>query len=156
MGFFKKLINKHTLSLASNAIMPIVGMVTVAMLAHALKGALGNYVLFLLTFTLANFFRSGFLQTALIKFYSGASKERAATVVGSTWAVAILLTVILDVVSLLVHLIFKGDPSVEIISKWFGIIFVCTLPSSIALWVLQAEERFDRVFILQRGELPNI
>src|SRR6185503_3037449 len=149
MGFFKKLINKHTLSLASNAIMPIVGMVTVAMLAHALKGALGNYVLFLLTFTLANFFRSGFLQTALIKFYSGASKERAATVVGSTWAVAILLTVILDVVSLLVHLIFKGDPSVEIISKWFGIIFVCTLPSSIALWVLQAEERFDRVFIMQ-------
>jgi O-antigen/teichoic acid export membrane protein len=149
MQFFKNLINKHTLSLASNAIMPVVGMVTVAMLAHSLKAELGNYVLFLMTFTLANFFRSGFLQTATIKFYSGASKERATTVVGSSWAVAILLTVILDTLSIAVHFIFKGDPSVQIISKWFGIIFFCTLPSSIALWVLQAEERFDRVFILQ-------
>jgi O-antigen/teichoic acid export membrane protein len=149
MPFFKNLINKHTLSLASNAIMPIVGMVTVAMLAHSLKAELGNYVLFLMTFTLANFFRSGFLQTGMIKFYSGAAKERATTVVGSTWAIAILLTVILDTLSIAVHFIFKTDPSVQIISKWFGIIFFCTLPSSIALWVLQAEERFDRVFILQ-------
>src|SRR6202167_5781915 len=121
MPFFKNLINKHTLSLASNAIMPIVGMVTVAMLAHALKAELGNYVLFLMTFTLAGFFRTGFLQTALIKFYSGAPKERATTVVGSTWTVAILLTVILDVLSVIVHFAFKADPSVQIISKWFSI-----------------------------------
>ena len=149
MPFFKNLINKHTLSLASNAIMPVVGMVTVALLAHSLKGELGYYVLYLMTYTLANFFRTGFLQAGMIKFYSGASKERATSIVGSTWAVAIFLTVILDVISIAVHFIFRGDPAVQIISKWFGIIFVCTLPSSIALWVLQAEERFDRVFILQ-------
>ncbi|HZY39301.1 MAG TPA: oligosaccharide flippase family protein [Mucilaginibacter sp.] len=149
MSFLKNLVNKHTLSLASNAIMPVVGMVTVAMLAHSLKTELGNYVLFLMTYTLANFFRSGFLQTALIKFYSGASEERAATVIGSTWSVAFLITIILVTLSFTVHFIFRADPSVGIISKWFGIFFCCTLPSSIALWVLQAEERFDRVFILQ-------
>ena len=149
MPFFKNLINKHTLSLASNAIMPIVGMVTVALLAHSLKAELGNYVLFLMTFTLAGFFRTGFLQSGMIKFYSGATKERSATVVGSTWAIAIFLTFLLDALSVAIHFIFKTDPSVQIISKWFGIIFFCTLPSSIALWVLQAEERFDRVFILQ-------
>ncbi len=149
MSFLKNLVNKHTLSLASNAVMPVVGMVTVAILAHSLKDELGNYVLFLMTFTLANFFRTGFLQSALVKFYAGASKERAATVVGSTWFVAFFLTLLLDTLSVTVHFIFTADPAVEIISKWFGIIFLCTLPSSIALWVLQAEERFDRIFILQ-------
>jgi O-antigen/teichoic acid export membrane protein len=45
--------------------------------------------------------------------------------------------------------IFGSNPSLEITVKWFAIIFFSTLPSSIALWVLQAEERFDRIFFLQ-------
>lgn len=149
MQFLKNLINKHTLSLASNAIMPIMGMVTVGLLAHYLRAELGSYVLFLMTYTLANFFRSGFLQTALIKYYSGASAERARTVVGSTWWVACLLTVIIDGLAMLVYFIFRNDPSVEVTAKSFAVVFVCTLPSSIALWVLQAEEKFDKIFILQ-------
>lgn len=149
MEFFKKLVNKHTLSLASNAVMPLMGMITVGLLAHYLRAALGNYVLFLMTYTLANFFRTGFLQTALIKNYSGAEKQRAITVVGSTWWIACLLTVALDAVSLLVYFIFRDDPAVAIIAKWFTVVFVCTMPSSIALWVLQAEERFGNIFLLQ-------
>lgn len=150
MNILKKLLNKHTLSLASNAVMPLVGMVTVSMLARGLStGDFGNWILFLITFTLANLLRSGFLQTSLVKFYAGASKERALTVAGSTWVLAFVVTGALGVISLLAYLLYNGDPAVEITIKWFGIIFFSTLPSSIALWVLQAEERFDRVFILQ-------
>jgi O-antigen/teichoic acid export membrane protein len=146
----KKLINKHTLSLASNAIMPIVGMVTVSLLARNLSEPdFGKWILFLITFTLANFFRGGFLQTSLVKFYAGANDERKLNVVGSTWYVGFVLTSFLGLISLLAYFFYNGDPSTEITIKWFAIIFFSTLPSSIALWVLLAEERFDRVFMLQ-------
>ena len=61
MGILKKLVNKHTLSLASNAIMPVVGMATVSLLARNLSAPdFGNWIIFLITYTIANFFRSGF------------------------------------------------------------------------------------------------
>ncbi|BAU54971.1 lipopolysaccharide biosynthesis protein [Mucilaginibacter gotjawali] len=149
MQFLKKLVNKHTLSLASNAVMPVVSMVTVSLLARNLtERDLGYWILFLITFTIANFFRSGFLQTSLVKFYSGASEERATTVVGSAWFMGLILTTALAVISFLTYLL-GSNPSLEITVKWFAIIFFSTLPSSIALWVLQAEERFDRIFFLQ-------
>ena len=150
MQFFKKLINKHTLSLASNAVMPLVGMVSVSLLAHNLSEPdFGNWILFLITFTLANFFRAGFLQTSLVKLYAGAEINRKINVVGSTWFVAMLLTSALGFLSLFIYYFFSKDTSAGMIAKWFGIIFFSTLPSSIALWVLQAEERFDQIFILQ-------
>jgi O-antigen/teichoic acid export membrane protein len=70
-------------------------------------------------------------------------------VAGSTWVLGFAVTVILGFISLLAYLLYNGDPAIEVTIKWFGIIFFSTLPSSIALWILQAEERFDRVFILQ-------
>ena len=146
----KKIINKHTLSLASNAVMPIVGMVTVSLLARNLsKPEFGNWIFFLIIFTLANFFRSGFLQTSLVKFYAGANKERTLNVAGSTWVLGVVLTSFLGLISLLAYLFYTGHPETEITVKWFAIIFFSTLPSSLALWILQAEERFDRIFILQ-------
>jgi O-antigen/teichoic acid export membrane protein len=150
MQSLKKIINKHTLSLASNAVMPIAGMVTVSMLARNLSTAdFGDWILFLIAYTIANFSRSGFLQTSLIKFCSGESKERVLNVVGSTWILGFAMAAFLGVMSFITHIFFIGDASTEIIIKWFGIIFFCTLPSSVALWLLQAEERFDRIFILQ-------
>ena len=150
MSVLKKIINRHTLSLASNAVMPVVGMVTVSLLARYLsKADFGYWTFFLITYTLANFFRSGFLQTSLVKFYSGASKERALNVAGSTWILGFALTFVLGLLSFVAYLFDHGHTSTEIIIKWFGIIFFSSLPSSIALWTLQAEERFDRMFILQ-------
>jgi len=130
--------------------MPLVGMVSVSLLAHNLSEPdFGNWILFLITFTLANFFRAGFLQTSLVKLYAGAEINRKINVVGSTWFVAMLLTSALGFLSLFIYYFFSKDTSAGMIAKWFGIIFFSTLPSSIALWVLQAEERFDQIFILQ-------
>jgi len=150
MEAVKKLLNKHTLSLASNAVMPVVGMVTVSMLARTLSGAdFGYWTFFLIAYTLASFFRSGFLSTSLVKFYSGASKERALNVAGSTWLLGIILASVLGILCLGAFLFFDTNASTAIIIKWFSIIFFCQFPSSIALWILQAQERFDRMFILQ-------
>jgi O-antigen/teichoic acid export membrane protein len=146
----KKLINKYTLSLASNAIMPVVGMLTVSLLARNLsQKEFGNWIVFLITFTLATLLRGGFLQTSLIKFYSGASNERALNVAGSVWFLGIAITALLGIISLVACFFLNGHSYAQSSIKWFSVIFFFTLPSSIALWILQAEERFDRVFLIQ-------
>jgi O-antigen/teichoic acid export membrane protein len=150
MPILKKLLNKHTLSLASSAVMPVVGVVTVGLLARYLnKPDFSHWILFLTTFTLANLFRSGFLQTSLVKFYSGADEDQTRVVAGSTWYIGFMLTALLGVVSLFFFIFYHGHSTVELTIKWFAIIFFSTLPSSVALWILQAKERFDRIFILQ-------
>ncbi|MEO6978464.1 MAG: oligosaccharide flippase family protein [Mucilaginibacter sp.] len=150
MAVFEKLLNKHTLSLASNAVMPVVGMVTVGLLARYMtKPDFSHWIIFLTTFTLANLFRSGFLQTSLVKFYSGADEDKAKEVAGSTWYIAFILTCILGIISFIVFIFYHGHATTELTIKWFAVIFFSTLPSSVALWILQAEERFDRIFILQ-------
>ncbi|AYL95850.1 oligosaccharide flippase family protein [Mucilaginibacter celer] len=151
MSLFKKLINKHTLSLATNAVLPVLGMVILSLLAHRLsKGAFGNYVFFLIIFTLADTFRTGFLQTSLIKFYSGSTPERMRNISGSTWYLGFLITTVFAVVNLLIYLVYPGtDPDIVVTLKWFSLIYYCTLPSAVSLWILQAEERFDKMFILQ-------
>ncbi|MBD1362232.1 oligosaccharide flippase family protein [Mucilaginibacter sp. ZT4R22] len=151
MSFFKKIINKHTINLASSAAMPLIGMLVLSILAHQLPEVdFGNYIFFLQTFLLADMFRTGFLQTSLVKFYAGAPADRAKNVAGSAWSVGFILTFGLAFIDLLLYFFVKsGNNDLEDTLKWFGIIYICTLPSAIAGWILQAEERFDKMFIIQ-------
>jgi O-antigen/teichoic acid export membrane protein len=152
MSFFKKIVNKHTINLASSAAMPVIGLLVLSQLTRHLptKTDFGNYIFFLNIFLLADMFRTGFLQTSLVKFYAGAAKERATNVAGSAWAVGFILTFGLAFIDLILYLFFKSTNSdLEATLKWFGIIYICTLPSAIAGWILQAEERFDKMFIIQ-------
>jgi O-antigen/teichoic acid export membrane protein len=151
MSFLKKIVNKHTTALATNAAMPVIGMLVLSLLAHNLPTAdFGNYIFFQILFTLADTFRTGFLQTSLIKFYAGAKTERALSMAGSAWYVGFSLTAIIILVDLLIYVFYNGsNPDMLVTLKWFGIIYLSTLPSSIASWILQAEERFDRLLIMQ-------
>jgi O-antigen/teichoic acid export membrane protein len=93
MSFFKKIVNKHTINLASSAAMPLIGMLVLSLLAHQLPEVdFGNYIFFLQTFLLADMFRTGFLQTSLVKFYAGAPLDRDNMGAGSDWWVGFILT----------------------------------------------------------------
>jgi O-antigen/teichoic acid export membrane protein len=151
MGVLKKVINKHTLSLASNAIMPVLGMAILSLMARYLsKSDFGDYIFFLIIFTLADTFRTGFLQTSLIRFYAGTSIERAKNIAGSAWYLGFIIVLSFGLGNLLLYFFYFGDnPNMFIILKWFSIIFISTLPTAIAGWILQAEERFDKLFMVQ-------
>jgi len=151
MGFLKKVINKHTLSLASNAIMPVLGMAILSLMARYLsKADFGDYIFFLIVFTLADTFRTGFMQTSLIKFYAGTDKTRAANIAGSAWYLGFMIVLAFGIGNLLMYFFYFGNnPNMFMIIKWFSAIFFCTLPAAIAMWILQAEERFDKLFLLQ-------
>jgi len=151
-SLLSKLKNKHFLSLSGNGAMSVLAMVTVAVLLRFMPANdIGYWFFFQSVFVLLDTFRTGFLQVALIKFYSGAEKNRAETVLGSVWYLSLLITGILVAADLLAFagLQFTDNAGLIIVIKWFGIAFLCTLPSSMASWVLQAEQRFDQLLVLR-------
>ncbi len=148
----EKLKNKHFMSLAGNGVMAILAMITVAILYRALPVAdIGQWVMYQTVYVLLDTFRTGFLQVALIKFYTGTDKERAKEVLGSVWFLAILITLVLTVINVafVPFIDFFHDSSLLFTIQWFGITFIASLPSSIASWILQADQKFDRLLILR-------
>lgn len=148
----QKARNKHFLSLAGNGIMSVLGMLTMVLLYRALSVSdIGLWIFFISTLTFVDTFRSGFLTTAFVKFYAGASKKRATQVVGSAWMIAICITgglILLDGVAYL-FIDAIPNPALRLLIQWFSLAFAASLPTFIATCVLQAEQRFDRLLILR-------
>ncbi len=154
--FFAKFNNKHFFSLAGNVIMSGLSIVIMGILYRYLpnKAEMGNWVFFQTIFALVEMFRTGFLTTATIKFYSGATKERSAEIIGSAWVLATGITLALLLVNIPVFLLtntFNIDRQggLFFFLKWFGLSYLFSLPTFIANCVLQAEARFDRLLYMR-------
>src|ERR1700761_4850241 len=117
----EKLRNRHLMSFAGNGIMAVFSVVTYGLLFRMLGVAdMGNWIFFQFAFILVDTIRSGFLQTAVVKFYAGATGERANTVAGSMWFIALIITGIVIALDLLFlpfigHI---GNPGLELLVKW--------------------------------------
>lgn len=147
-----KLKNKHFLSLVGNASMSVLAMVTVGILLRFMaKDDVGYWFFFQSVFVLLDTFRTGFLQVAMIKFYTGAEKERADAVLGSVWFLSLLITGILIIINLGAVFFLPSIDNIGMVSviKWFGITFLFTLPSAIGSWILQSDQRFDKLLLLR-------
>ena len=144
--------NRHFLSLAGNGVMAVFSVLTYSILYRFLTEAdMGNWIFFQFSFLLLDTFRTGLLQTALIKFYSGADEVRQRSVAGSAWYISLLVTAIFLVLNL-VALLFASriaDVGVLVLLKWFGLSLAVTLPYNVAIWVLQAEQRFDHILYIR-------
>lgn len=151
-SIFSRLKNKHFLSLAGNAVMSVLGMVTIAILYRALSVTdIGVWVFFQSTLLLVDTFRSGFITTAFIKFYAGAEPEKARAVVGSTWYVAGMITLGFLLLNVPAYFFMGsiGNPGLLLFFKWFGVSYIATLPMFIATCIVQGEQRFDRLLIIR-------
>ncbi|RZK15564.1 MAG: lipopolysaccharide biosynthesis protein [Flavobacterium sp.] len=152
LNILNKLKNKHFLSLAGNGAMSALSMVTYAILYRVLPEVdMGNWVFFQFMFSLIDSIRTGFLQTALIKFYSGSTNERKLCIAGSSWYIAIIITILFALLNapMLFALNIIDDSGIKLFIHYFGICLICTLPFNVAFWILQAEEQFDRILILR-------
>lgn len=96
-------------------------------------------------------FRTGFLNTATIKFYAGAEKERGESVLGSVWLIAIIITLIVALLSWVLFLFipFIDNYQVLIVAKWLGITFISSLPFTVPMWILMAEENYSKLLWLR-------
>lgn len=147
-----KIKDPNFLSLAGNGSMALLGMVIMATIYRALsvKDA-GIWIFFQSSLVFVDTFRTGFLVTAFVKFYSGSSDKRKEEVIGSTWYVASLITgffILLNIPALFA-LHFVSNPGLLFFMKWFAINLVFTLPSLVAMCIAQGELRFDRLLYLR-------
>lgn len=144
--------NKHLLSLAGNAVMAVMGVATYAILYRLLpESAMGNWIFFQFAFVLLDSFRTGFLQTALVKFYAGADAARRREVGGTCWYLGMLITLACGAPALiqLFAAFTTADVGVRMLVQWYAPALVLTLPFNVAFWMQQAEERFDRILWLR-------
>lgn len=144
--------NKHFLSLAGNVIMSGLSLVTMIILYHALSlGDAGVWVFFQSVLILVDTFRSGFITTAFIKFYAGASPQRMAEVAGSAWWISLIITGILLLLNIPAYLLipFIHDESLVLFMKWAGLSYIFSLPWFMATCILQGQQRFDKLLYVR-------
>lgn len=147
-----KIKNKHFLSLTGNGVMSILGMVTYSLLYHSLSlKEMGIWVFYTTGFILLDTFRSGFLTTAFIKFYSGSEEARRKEVIGSSWYLAIFITLGFIVLNIPAFLFEKyvDDMGFSLLLKWFGVTYIVTLPFYMATNIVQGEQRFDKLLYIR-------
>lgn len=147
-----KIKEPNFLSLAGNGSMAVLGLLIMAAIYRALsvKDA-GIWIFFQSSLVFVDTFRTGFLVTAFVKFYSGSSEKRKEEVIGSTWHIASLITglfILLNIPALYV-LHFVSNPGLFFFLKWFAINLIFTLPSLVAMCIAQGELRFDRLLYLR-------
>ena len=132
--------------------MAVLSVVTYAVLFRILKESeMGNWVFYQFAFILLDSCRTGFLQTALIKFYAGSDDKLKSEVAGSAWYIALIITGLLAIPN--IPALFAGDyihdQGIWLFIKWYSINLFLTLPFNFALWILQAEQRFDQILVLR-------
>ena len=140
--------NIHIQSLIGNAVMAVVGIGTMAILYRALPvDQMGEYLFFIVVFTLIDSVKSGILTGSFLKFYSGTAKDRAREVAGSAWVLALIISVALmgaNVITFFVAPFVKGEGTI-ILLKYFSLVMLTTLPSFMTNIAVQGEKRFDRL-----------
>ena len=147
-----KFKNKHFLALVGNLVISGFSVLTIFILYRILTKSDTGTWFFFLTFTgLADAIRGGFLTTATVKFYAGTKPERGDNVIGSVWFLAIAITAIMVLISLMffVGLTFIENAQLVVVIKWFGITFLSSLPFSVANWILVAEESYLKILWLR-------
>ncbi len=152
INLVSKLRNKHFLALVGNLIISGVGVLTIALLYRTLtKTDTGTWFFFLTVYGLADALRNGFLNTATVKYYAGTTKEKGVVILGSVWYLAIAITLLVVIVSLvflpLENLITNHQ--LIIVINWIGFTFITSLPYSVTYWILMAEEDYSKILWLR-------
>lgn len=132
--------------------MSLFGLILLGVLYRSLSFTeLGKWIFFQSTVLLVDTFRSGFLSTAIIKFYSGSKKERSLEVIGSAWFIGLTITIIMVLLNIPAFLLLRivDDAGFLLFLKWFGLTFIFTLPSFMASCKVQAEQRFDKLLYIR-------
>lgn len=156
MSFIKKIFasfnNIHFQSLLGSGVMAVFGMLTVSILYHSLSIIdVGVYVFFMALIGLVDTIKAGFLNISFVTFYSGSEEARANEVAGSSWCLALLICGGLMLFNVLTYFISSlfSNYGLVLFLRYFSVITLSSIPLFMAMLVVQAEKRFDRLLWLR-------
>lgn len=144
--------NMHFQSLLANGMMAVFGMITLSILYRNLTVVdIGIYIFFLAIVGLVDNLRAGFLTITIVKFFSGTTEERGNEVAGSSWLLALVISVLFLIINIPTYFIslYVTDQGLALFLKYFSIISLITLPCFMADCIVQANKRFDRLLWLR-------
>jgi O-antigen/teichoic acid export membrane protein len=150
-NFINKMKNRHVLSLVGNFSMSVLSFITYVILYRKMsKSDVGNWVYFQFIFLLADTLRTGFIHSALIRFYSGTG-QLGKKFIGSGWVIAGIITAIYLILNIIIYFLplNMSDPVWEILINYIGICLLLILPLNYSTWILQANNKFDRILIIR-------
>ncbi|RFS19570.1 hypothetical protein DVR12_23360 [Chitinophaga silvatica] len=159
MGFNISAIlkNRHLHSLMGNVVMAFFNVLSFALLVRILLPvAFGEWVLFLATYNILDQIRTALLQSGIIRFCAGTDTDNYNQVTGAAWYVALLLTGTYIILSTILFA-FSGNlfsPTWHFFLGSLGIMTLLSLPFNMTTWLLQANQRFDKIVqvrVMQNG-----
>jgi O-antigen/teichoic acid export membrane protein len=142
--FLKK---PQVLSLTANILASSAGFLSIWVLVRLLNPTdLGAWMLYLTIFSFADMLRSGSIQTAFIRL----AADRSYTFVkGSAWLISLGITLLLIFILYLSLLIFPSDQVSSKASHYLALLFLVSLPSTMAVWFMQSAGKFNIILYIR-------
>ncbi|OXA72000.1 hypothetical protein B0A67_09225 [Flavobacterium aquidurense] len=137
------------LSLSGNLVIAVLGLGGFALLARSLDPEhFAQWVIFISGGSLVEMLRFGITNNALVRFLSGASKDKSEQLIGSNVLISLVSTVSIAMVMVAANIFFK-----EIISSslyllfftWYPLLAFINLPWNNAMIVLQAKMEYGKI-----------
>lgn len=146
--------SKSFASLAGNGFGAVLGVLSFALLARFLsKEDFGTWILFLGTYSVFETLRIGMVLNALVRNVASAdSIEHENEIIGSSFVITSILTIIYLIVVGIVYFIFLSFnilPNYHYFFIWYVLYALTTIPHNFASWVLNARLNINQMSMVK-------
>jgi O-antigen/teichoic acid export membrane protein len=145
--------DKNFLSLAGTMTNAVLGFLGFVLLTRTFEQEIfGKWVLYISSATFVEMLRFGITKVAIIRFLASADEKEEKQLQGSNWSIGLIVTAGLSLLIFIIYQVFKEslDQSAYVyFFKWYPVLAFANLPLNIALSVLQAKQRFDRILLVR-------
>ncbi len=153
----KKIVREDNfLSLAGNLIISFMGIAGFALLARTFEmEVFGEWVIFISAAALIEMFRYGIINTAIVRYLSGAEKEERLKYIGSNGLIGIAATILICILLYICLIAFSKsihNSGYEIFFEWYPLLALINLPLNTALVIMQADLQFGKILFIRSIE----
>jgi len=157
----KKTLNKivredNFLSLVGNLTISFFGIAGFALLARTFEmEVFGKWVLFISSAAFVEMFRYGVINTAIVRYLSGADDEERFKFIGSNGLIGIVATVLICIILLVVNFAFNDSihkAGYDLFFDWYPLLALINLPMNTALVIMQADLNFGKILLIRSIE----
>ena len=157
MKIIMKIVKEDNfLSLAGNLVIAFFGIAGFALLARTFPmEVFGEWVIFISASALIEMFRYGIINTAIVRYLSGADHEDRIKLIGSNGLIGIIATIFISILLFLTLLIFSKsihNSGYELFFQWYPFLALINLPMNTALVILQSDLKFDKILLIRSIE----
>lgn len=153
----KKIIREDNfLSLAGNLSISFFGIVGFALLARTFEMEIfGEWVIFISAGAFIEMFRYGIINTAIVRYLSGADLEDRIKYIGSNGLIGVIATILICILMFVCHYAFYEpihNSGYELFFKWYPFLAIINLPMNTALVIMQADLKFGKILFVRAIE----